>query len=99
MNVYNEIYNFLKSRANYAEYREDYWGFVEDASQKVKVIVVTDPKSMRREYQYHYSRKVLFGFSAVAEAVAVDRSDMSEVEWYALEDALYYACNTAKETK
>ena len=97
MNFYEEIYNFLLHRANFAEYREDYWGFVEDASQRFKLFVVTDGSSMRREYQYHYPVKTMFGFREKQQMVALDRSDVSTLEWYRLEDALYYACERAKE--
>ena len=97
MNAYNEVFNFLVNRANFAEYREDYWGFVEDSSQRFKLFVVTDGDSMRREYQYHYPVKVLFGLREKTEVVVLDRNDMSQLEWYRLEDALYYACERAKE--
>lgn len=97
MNAYNEIHNFLVHRANHAEFREDFWGFVEDATHRFKLLVVTDPYSMRREYQYHYPVKTFFGFREKEEVVVIDRNDVSPVEWYSLEDALYYACERAKE--
>jgi hypothetical protein len=97
MNAYNEILDFLMNRAKFAEYREDYWGFVEDASMRHKLFVVTDGDSMRREYQYHYPVKAFFGFREKTEVVALDRTDVSTLEWYRLEDALYYACGNAKE--
>lgn len=97
MNFFEEIYNFLLHRANFAEYREDYWGFVEDGSQRFKLFVVTDPNTMRREYQYHYPVKVMFGLREKQTVVALDRTDMSALEWYRLEDALYYATGKAQE--
>jgi len=59
--------------------------------------VVTDPATMRREYQFHYPVKTWLGLREKEEVIAIDRTDVSTVEWYDLEDALYYAFERAKE--
>lgn len=88
MSLYNEIFDFIKNKAKVCEFREDEWGFAENHDPSRIVRVVTDPKTMRREYQMLTKKRGLFGTKTVA--VALDKNDMSVPEWNALEDVMYF---------